>query len=155
MGIPGSPYSRDFGNPVVILGTPLLLAYEWRESTAVSDDVADTGGTHWKRLYELSRDGKVVKKKANVARLKIYTKRAGEDETSGPSAKKSKVHRIAKYNVLYVSCIIFLHTQGTDEGTNSDGSRESKPRRLNPDPKRGGAPEPKTLPPPKRNASFV
>ena len=53
--------------------------------------------------YELNRDGKVVKKKANVARLKIYTKRAGEDETSGPSAKKSKVHRIAKYNVLYVS----------------------------------------------------
>ena len=80
-----------------------------------------------KGLYELSRDGKVVKKKkANVARLKIYTnlKRAGEDETSGP----------------------------TDEGTNSDGSGESKPRRLKPDPKRGGAPEPKTLPPPK---SFV
>ena len=64
--------------------------------------------------------------KANVARLKIYTKRAGEDETSGP----------------------------TDEGTNSDGSGESKPRRLKPDPKRGGAPEPKTLPPPKRNVSF-
>ena len=59
-----------------------------------------------KGLYELSRDGKVVKKKANVARLKIYTKRAGEDESSGPSAKKSKVHRIAKYNVLYVSFYI-------------------------------------------------
>ena len=60
-----------------------------------------------KGLYELSRDGKAVMKKANVARLKIYTKRAGEDETSGPSAKKGKVHRIAKYNVLYVSCIYF------------------------------------------------
>ena len=59
-----------------------------------------------KGLYELSRDGKVVKKKANVARLKMYTKRAGEDESSGPSAKKSKVHRIAKYNVLYVSFYI-------------------------------------------------
>ena len=59
-----------------------------------------------KGLYELSRDGKVVKKKANVARLKIYTKRAGEDESSGPSDKKSKVHRIAKYNVLYVSFYI-------------------------------------------------
>ena len=33
-----------------------------------------------KRLYELSSDGKVVKKKANVARLKIYTKRAAEDD---------------------------------------------------------------------------
>ena len=52
----------------------------------------------------------MVKKKANVARLKIYTKRAGEDETSGPSAKKSKVHigllNITYYN--YVSCIIFF-----------------------------------------------
>ena len=38
-------------------------------------------------------DGKVVKKKANVAQLKIYTKRAAEDDmqTSAPSAKKSKV----------------------------------------------------------------
>ena len=45
MGIPGSPYSRDFGNPVVILGTPLLLACERRESTAVPDDIADTDGT--------------------------------------------------------------------------------------------------------------
>ena len=52
-----------------------------------------------KGLYELSRDGKVVKKKANVARLKLYMKRAGEDDTQtmGPSTKKSKVrtHRIA------------------------------------------------------------
>ena len=58
-----------------------------------------------KGLYELSRDGKVVKKKANVARLKIYTKRAGEDDmqTSGPSAKKSKVHRIVKmHNIVEV-----------------------------------------------------
>ena len=40
----------------------------------------------------------------------------------------------------------------TYAGTNSDGSGESKPRRLKPDPKCGGAPEPgKTLPPPKRN----
>ena len=49
-----------------------------------------------KGLYELSKDGKVVKKKANVARLKIYKKRAGDDDmqSSGPSAKKSKVHNI-------------------------------------------------------------
>ena len=47
-----------------------------------------------KGLYELSRDGKVVKKKANIARLKIYVKRASEGDilTSGPAAKKSKVH---------------------------------------------------------------
>ena len=49
-----------------------------------------------KGLYELSRDGKVVKKKANVARLKIYVKRASEDDmqASGPATKKSKVHYI-------------------------------------------------------------
>ena len=37
-----------------------------------------------------------VKKKANVARLKIYVKRASEDDmqASGPDAKKSKVHYI-------------------------------------------------------------
>ena len=107
-----------------------------------------------KGLYELSRDGKVVKKKANVARLKIYTKRAGEDETSGPSAKKSKVHRIAKYNVLYVSCIYFYIRRVQTKGPILM-EVESKPRRLKPDPKRGGAPEPKTLPLPKRNVSFV
>ena len=52
---------------------------------------------HWKRgLNELSKDGKVVKKKENVARLKIYKKRASDDDmqSSGPSAKKSKVHNI-------------------------------------------------------------
>ena len=84
----------------------------------------------------------MVKKKVNVARLKIYTKRAGEDETSGPSAKKSKVHRIAKCNIYF-----YMHAQGTDEGTNSDGSGESSQEDSGkPDPKRGGAPEPKTLP---------
>ena len=63
-----------------------------------------------KGLYELSRDGKVIKKKANVARLKVFMKRAGEDDTQtmGPSTKKSKVrtHRIAN-NVHYILC---LHT---------------------------------------------
>ena len=35
-----------------------------------------------KGLYELSKDGKLVKKKANIARLKIYRKRPSEsDET--------------------------------------------------------------------------
>ena len=33
-----------------------------------------------KRLYELSRDGNVVKKEANIAWLKIYVKRASEDD---------------------------------------------------------------------------
>ena len=42
-----------------------------------------------KGLYELSRDGKVVKKKANIAQLKIYVKRASEDDmqTSSPTVK--------------------------------------------------------------------
>ena len=46
-----------------------------------------------KGLYELSKDGKVIKKKANVARLKIYKKRVGVNDmqTDGSSAKKSKV----------------------------------------------------------------
>ena len=96
----------------------------------------------------------MVKKKANVARLKIYTKRAGEDETSGPSAKKSKVHRIAKYN--YVSCIIFyirrVQTKGLILMEVESQSQEDSIQTLN---VHGGAPEPKTLPPPKRNASFV
>ncbi len=35
-----------------------------------------------KGLYELSKDGKVVKNKANVARLKIYKKRAVDGEHS-------------------------------------------------------------------------
>lgn len=43
-----------------------------------------------KGLYELSKDGKLVKKKANIARLKIYRKRPSEsDETScEPALKK-------------------------------------------------------------------
>ena len=43
-----------------------------------------------KGLYELSRNGKVVKKKANVACLKIYNKRTCEDDkdTCGPPTKK-------------------------------------------------------------------
>ena len=65
-----------------------------------------------------------------------------------------KARYIGLLNITYFMHL-FLHTQGTDEGTNSDGSGKSKPRRLKPDPKRGGAPEPKTLPPPKRNVSFV
>ena len=50
---------------------------------------------HWKRAVR-GRDGKVVKKKANIARLKVYKKRGGDNDTQamGPSTKKSKVHRI-------------------------------------------------------------
>ena len=42
-----------------------------------------------KGLYELSRDGKVIKKKANISRLKVYTKRAAENDlhSTGPSTK--------------------------------------------------------------------
>ena len=49
-----------------------------------------------KWLYELSRDGKVIRKKANISQLKVYTKRAAEDDMhgTGPSTKKSKVHKI-------------------------------------------------------------
>ena len=32
-----------------------------------------------KGLYELRRDGKIVKKKANIARLKMYKKRCRDD----------------------------------------------------------------------------
>jgi len=43
-----------------------------------------------KGLYELSKDAKVVKKKANVARLKIYRKRTrgNDEEKDGPPTKK-------------------------------------------------------------------
>ena len=106
-----------------------------------------------KGLYELSRDGKVVKKKANVARLKIYTKRAGEDETSGPSAKKSKVHRIAKYIVLYVSFYIRrVQTKGPILMEVESQSQEDSSQTLNVVEHHA---EPKTLPPPKRTVSLV
>jgi len=43
-----------------------------------------------KGLYELSKDAKVVKKKANIARLKIYRKRTrgNDEEKDGPPTKK-------------------------------------------------------------------
>ena len=43
-----------------------------------------------KGVYELSKDGKIVKKKANAARLKIYKKRPSEtdDMTCEPYSKK-------------------------------------------------------------------
>ena len=46
-----------------------------------------------KGLYELSKDGKVMKKKANVARLKIYKKRPVDDDedSGGPPTKKVRV----------------------------------------------------------------
>ena len=83
----------------------------------------------------------MVKKKANVARLKIYTKRAGEDETSGPSAKKSKVHRIAKYNIYF-----YMRRVQTKGPILMEVESQSQEDSGKPDPKRGGAPEPKTLP---------
>lgn len=56
-----------------------------------------------KGLYELSKDGKVVKKKANIARLKIYRKRAADDgtEATDPLPKKSKVLMI----VIFTHCV--------------------------------------------------
>jgi len=34
MGIPGSPYSRDFGDPVVIIGTPFCR--DWRYGSTLT-----------------------------------------------------------------------------------------------------------------------
>ena len=47
-------------------------------------------------MHELSGDGKVIRKKANISRLKVYTKRAAEDDvhSTNPSTKKNKVHNI-------------------------------------------------------------
>ena len=63
-----------------------------------------------KGLYELCKDGKVLKKKANTARLKIYRKRPSESDemTCGPAIKKvnQMINDFEMYNDLVLFSII-------------------------------------------------
>jgi len=95
-------YDREHQPEEIAEGTQVLLentAQKQRKGGKLKPAWLGPYVIHWcirKGLYELSRDGKVIRKKANISRLKAYMKRAAEDDmhSIGPSTKKSKVHNL-------------------------------------------------------------
>ena len=54
----------------------------------------------WKGLYELSRKGSVLKKKASIVQLKLYKKRirdATDDKDVSISVSSKKVKKVCKF----------------------------------------------------------
>ena len=63
-----------------------------------------------KGLYELSRNGKIVKTKANIARLKVYKKEASKrcncnrSKMKKPKVKYTEVIYLTKKRLIMLMC---------------------------------------------------
>ena len=83
-------YDRKHQPADIVVGTQVLTAQKQRKGGKLEPAWLGPYTVHrciGKGLYELSKEGKVVKKKANVARLKVYRKRPCEDEDTSPIEK--------------------------------------------------------------------
>ena len=97
-------YDRKRQPGEIAVGTQVLLElHKNRGRVAIKLEPAWLGPYNIDRcvgkgVYELSKDGKIVKKKANAAQLKIYKKRPSENDDMTCEPYSKKVISITFYN---------------------------------------------------------